>query len=196
MIPVVTPREQFVAANGIFTLTLNGAFAVVVRVPRTARRHHHGQPRAAHPPGGVPLRAGRKVLPGRRDPDGVDDDHEGGLARRATQGEAVTGVFGQLREGVAYIRANRPAPGRRPTSISASLIGVVAVLGLALPVTNGWNRAPHRGGPATRHRDRVRRAPPQQLRQALSMQWRLSLGLSSWGSCSSSSRSQRRSAAC
>ena len=28
MIPVVVPREQLVAANGIFTLTLNGAFAV------------------------------------------------------------------------------------------------------------------------------------------------------------------------
>src|SRR6185503_1025034 len=28
MIPVVVPREQLVSANGIFTLTLNGAFAV------------------------------------------------------------------------------------------------------------------------------------------------------------------------
>ena len=28
MIPVLVPREQLVAANGLFTLTLNGAFAL------------------------------------------------------------------------------------------------------------------------------------------------------------------------
>jgi MFS family permease len=42
----------------------------------------------------------------------------------------VTGVFGQLREGIDYIRANRPvAWSLAYLGIAASLIGVVAVLG-------------------------------------------------------------------
>jgi MFS-type transporter involved in bile tolerance (Atg22 family) len=45
-------------------------------------------------------------------------------------GQAVTGVFGQLREGVAYIAANRQiAWSLAYLGIAASLIGVVAVLG-------------------------------------------------------------------
>ena len=40
MIPVLVPREQLVAANGIFTLTLNGAFAARLRAARAADRDH------------------------------------------------------------------------------------------------------------------------------------------------------------
>ena len=138
MIPVVVPREQLVAANGIFTLTLNGAFAVGFAFLGPLIVTIVGSPE--------PLLILVSVLFGIAaafclvlppdPPVKVAKDSRGRLSAAAAIGAAteasqvVTGVFGQLREGVAYIRANPAiAWSLAYLGISASLIGVVAVLG-------------------------------------------------------------------
>ena len=132
MIPVVVPREQLVAANGIFTLTLNGAFAVGFAFLGPLVVTIMGSPEplillvaalfglaavfciTLPPDPPVPL-----ATAGRRRLETVSE-----------AGHAVTGVFGQLREGVSYIRAHRAvAWSLAYLGIAASLIGVVAVLG-------------------------------------------------------------------
>lgn len=133
MIPVVVPREQLVAANGIFTLTLNGAFAVGFAFLGPLLVTIMGSPEPlillvavlfglaaafcitlpSDPPTPVPV-----PQPGRR-------------RETVTEaGQAVAGVFGQLREGVGYIRENPAvAWSLAYLGVAASLIGVVAVLG-------------------------------------------------------------------
>ena len=105
MIPKVVPRKQLLAANGIFTLTLNAAFAIgfallgplvvkiagaetlilVVAITVLHRR-------------GLLLHAALGAAAPQRDADGrgLDD-----------RGEAVGSVFAQLREGLDYIRGHR-----------------------------------------------------------------------------------------
>ena len=134
MIPVLVPREQLVAANGIFTLTLNGAFALGYALLAPLVVIIGGGPAPliiivallftlaavfcltlpSDPPIKAPTRgAGRAVT---------------GAVSEA--GQAVGGVFGQLREGIAIIRDNRTiAWSLAYLGISASLIGVIAVLG-------------------------------------------------------------------
>ena len=58
MIPTLVPRSQLLTANGIFTLTLNAAFAIGFALARPARRQRRGS-RGGHPG------RGRAVLPGR-----------------------------------------------------------------------------------------------------------------------------------
>jgi hypothetical protein len=110
MIPIIVPKKLLLSANGIFTLTLNAAFALgfallgplVVKI------------------------AGAEVLvfivaityfvaavlcvtlPGR--PPHKEPVPEGGHAM--TESEAVKSVFIQLREGLVYIRATRKSGGR------------------------------------------------------------------------------------
>jgi MFS family permease len=132
MIPVVVPRDQLVAANGIFTLTLNGAFAVGFAFLGPLFVTIMGSPE--------PLILVVAVLFGLAaafcvtlpsDPAVKREEHAAGARGRVSEaGAAVTGVFGQLREGVDYIRENRQvAWSLAYLGISASLIGVVAVLG-------------------------------------------------------------------
>lgn len=130
MIPVLVPREQLVAANGLFTVTLNGAFALGYALLGPLVVTIAGGPE--------PLIVFVAILfvlaavfcftlppdpPVRRQ----------GLGPRGAvseAGQAVTGVFGQLREGMGYIRDNPAiAWSLAYLGISASLIGVVAVLG-------------------------------------------------------------------
>ena len=144
MIPVVVPREQLVAANGIFTLTLNGAFAVgfaflgpllvtIVGSPEPLILVVAGLfglaavfcitlPPDPPVPAGMTaseVAASGMTAAGRRR---LEDVREAG--------HAVGGVFGQLKEGVEYIRENRAvAWSLAYLGIAASLIGVVAVLG-------------------------------------------------------------------
>jgi MFS family permease len=132
MIPVLVPREQLVAANGIFTLTLNGAFAVGFAFlgPLLVTIVGSPEPLILVVAGLFGLAAVMCVtLPG----DPVNAAAVTPRGRRATvteAGQAVSGVFGQLREGISYIRENRPvAWSLAYLGIAASLIGVVAVLG-------------------------------------------------------------------
>jgi MFS family permease len=130
MIPMLVPRSQLMAANGIFTLTLNAAFALgfallgplVVNVAGpdalillvavlylVAMVFTITLPAA--PPSESRLAAADAV--------------------RHTE-KAVSSTFGQLREGLAYIRANRGITWSLVyLGITASLIGVLGVLGPA-----------------------------------------------------------------
>ena len=130
MIPMLVPREQLVAANGLFTLTLNGAFALGYALLGPLVVTIAGGPK--------PLIVIVALLFGvaaafcvtlPKDPPAP---RERARAREAVSeaSHAVTGVFGQLREGVVYIRDNRAiAWSLAYLGIAASLIGVVAVLG-------------------------------------------------------------------
>jgi len=137
MIPVVVPREQLVSANGLFTLTLNGAFAVGFAFlgPLFVRIVGSPEPVIAFV---AVLFAFAAIfcatLPADRPEPRARGSRIGAVTGAVTEAGAsiVGGVTGQLREGMAYIRANRPiAWSLAYLGISASLIGVVAVLGPA-----------------------------------------------------------------
>jgi len=130
MIPVLVPREQLLSANGLFTLTLNGAFAlgyallgplVVTIVGRpepvilvVAVLFGVGALFCATLPANPPAPRPR----GRRGESVVEAGH------------AVGGTFGQLREGIAYIRSNHAIGWSLSyLGIAASLVGVIGVLG-------------------------------------------------------------------
>jgi MFS family permease len=138
MIPVLVPREQLVAANGIFTLTLNGAFALGYALLAPLVVIVGGGPApliiivgmlfalaavfCLTLPSDPPIRQPRPGSIG-----AVTGAVTGGVIEA---GQAVGGVFAQLREGMGYIRDNRTiAWSLAYLGISASLIGVVAVLG-------------------------------------------------------------------
>lgn len=138
MIPVLVPREQLVAANGIFTLTLNGAFALGYALlgPLVVTIAGGPQPLiiivavlfglaaifCLTLPSDPPIKRPRPGSIG-----AVTGAVTGGVKEA---GQAVGGVFAQLREGIGYIRDNRMiAWSLAYLGISASLIGVIAVLG-------------------------------------------------------------------
>jgi MFS family permease len=128
MIPRLVPRHQLVAANGIFTVTLNAAFAlgfalfgslvvtiagpqglllVVAALYLVASVFCATLPAAEqHPEGMSPLQAAR------------DAEH------------AVSSTFGQLFEGLSYIRQHRSiAWSIVYLGATASLVGVLGSLG-------------------------------------------------------------------
>jgi MFS family permease len=129
MIPALVPRKQLMAANGIFTLTLQGAFALgfallgpfVVAI--------------AGPQALILLVAALffvaagfcVTLP--PNPPG-SAAHGAAMGAVAETEKAVESTFAQLREGLAYIRAH---PSIRWSlvylGIAASLVGVLGVLG-------------------------------------------------------------------
>lgn len=129
MIPKLVPRHQLVSANGLFTLTLNGAFALGYALLGPLIVKVAGGP--------APVILIVAVLYGisaifcatlpsdRPTPDAqehLDPVHEAG--------EAVQGTFTQLSEGVAYIRSNRSISWSLIyLGIAASLVGVIGVLG-------------------------------------------------------------------
>jgi MFS family permease len=138
MIPVLVPREQLLAANGIFTLTLNGAFALgyALLAPLVVTIGGGPQPLIIMVAGLFALAAVFCLTlpsdpPIKKPRPGSISAVTGAVTGAVTEaGQAVGGVFGQLREGVAIIRDNRTiAWSLAYLGISASLIGVVAVLG-------------------------------------------------------------------
>lgn len=127
VIPFVVPRGQLTAANGIFTLTLNAAFAVgytlfgplvvtiagptlLIGVVAVLYLVSAALCWTLAPAPPLPLPAGRDTL----------HDAEA----------AVGSVVGQLREGIAYIRAN-PTVAWALTylGVAASIVGVLGALG-------------------------------------------------------------------
>jgi len=135
MIPVLVPRDQLLAANGLFTLTLNGAFALGYALLGPVVVAIAGGPEPvllvvavlfvvaagfcvllpADPPVRLAAAAGERQRP---------------LAAVAEAGQAVGGTFGQLREGITYIREHGAiAWSLIYLGIAASLVGVIGVLG-------------------------------------------------------------------
>jgi MFS family permease len=134
MIPVLVKREQLLAANGIFTLTLNGAFALGYALlgPLVVTISGGPQPLIIM----VALLFGFAAvlcltLPSDPPIKGPSAGPVGAVKGGVKEaGQAVGGVFSQLREGIGIIRDNRTiAWSLAYLGISASLIGVIAVLG-------------------------------------------------------------------
>ena len=127
LIPVLVRRDQLLAANGIFTLTLNAAFALGFALlgPLVVN--------LANPEAVILivavlyfLAAGFCVtLPASPPPA-----HEGGRLAVGEAERAVGSTFSQLREGLTFIGSNRAISWSLVyLGISASLVGVLGVLG-------------------------------------------------------------------
>jgi MFS family permease len=130
MIPVLLPRGQLLAANGIFTLTLNGAFALgfallgplVVNLASpeavilvVAALYFLAAVFCFTLPSAPPTVAERPAL--------------GGLVVSEAE-RAVSSTIAQLREGLEFISSNRTVGwSLLYLGITASLIGVLGVLG-------------------------------------------------------------------
>jgi MFS family permease len=128
MIPVLVKRGQLLAANGVFTLTLNAAFALGFALlgPLVVN--------LTSPQVLVLVVAGCYLLAmvltitlPSAPPAAVDHLH--GLAVKEAS-VAVESTLGQLREGVAFIRGHRSITWSLVyLGITASLIGVLGVVG-------------------------------------------------------------------
>ncbi len=129
MIPVLLPRGQLLAANGIFTLTLNAAFALGFALlgPLVVN--------LANPEAVILVVAALYflaavfcfTLPASPPPAGIV--HEGRLAVGEAE-RAVGSTLAQLGEGLDFIRSNRTIGwSLLYLGITASLVGVLGVLG-------------------------------------------------------------------
>ena len=129
MIPILVPRSQLLAANGVFTLTLNAAFALGFALVG---------PFVVALAGPEPLILFVAILylvaavfcvtlPAAPP---VTDEHVTPLEAVVDAERAVESTVSQLREGLGYIRSN-PGIGWSLIylGIAASLIGVLGVLG-------------------------------------------------------------------
>ncbi len=128
MIPTVVPRSLLLAANSLFTFTLNAAFAVGFALlgPLVAR--------VAGAQALILVVAAFYMVAAvfcftlpKSPPSRAEMPETGGLAEAE---RAVGSTFAQLREGLAYIRAN-PTIGWSLgyLGIAASLLGVLGVIG-------------------------------------------------------------------
>jgi MFS family permease len=130
MIPALLPREQLVSANGLFTLTLNGAFAVGYAFLGPLFVTLAGGPEPVLLVVATLYGIGAVfcfTLP--KNPP-TPQARQGARDAVAEAGQAVSGTFGQLREGIAYIRANGAIGWTLIyLGIAASLVGVIGVLG-------------------------------------------------------------------
>ena len=115
MIPQVVPRRQLLAANGVFTLTLNAAFAIGFALLGPLVVTLLGAPALILVVGVCYLVAAGFcwTLP----PSPPGRAREASRARHGREAEEAMGsTLGQLREGIAFIRANRRSAGRSSTS--------------------------------------------------------------------------------
>ncbi len=129
MIPALVARNQLLAANGIFTITLNAAFALGFALlgPLVVN--------LANPEAVILVVAGLYflaaifcvTLPASPPPRGAA--HRGRLGVGEAE-RAVESTFAQLREGLRFIRSNpRVGWSLLYLGIAASLVGVLGVLG-------------------------------------------------------------------
>jgi MFS family permease len=128
MIPSVVPRRQLLAANGIFTLTLNAAFALGFALlgPLVVN--------LASPEAVILVVASLYFLAAvfcftlpTAPPPRDEDVHGLGVVQAEA---AMSSTFSQLREGLAFIRSNRSIGWSLIyLGITASLVGVLGVLG-------------------------------------------------------------------
>ena len=150
MIPFVVPRSQLLAANGLFALTSNAAFAlgfalfgpfviaiagpqtlILIEQPKVPEdyvkrwvlpKSVREVPAPSSLPSSLPFSLPSR-LPGRTSPVGSG-------RTVVVAGKAVKGTFGQLVEGIAYIREHRNVGWSLSyMGITGALIGILAVLG-------------------------------------------------------------------
>jgi MFS family permease len=130
MIPEVVPRRQLLSANGIFTLTLNGAFAIGFALLGPLVINLAGPQAVILTVAGLYFLAAVFcfLLPKSPPPPPTPNDdgpHPVGETRRA-----LGTTMAQLREGLVFIRLNHSILWSLIyLGITASLVGVLGVLG-------------------------------------------------------------------
>ena len=130
MIPQLVPRKQLVAANGIFTITLNAAFAVGYALLGSIVVTLAGAPGLIIVVAVFYLVAAVFCWWLPPAPATTADRPQGERTADAAAAAAMDSTFGQLREGIAYIRLNRAISWSLVyLGIAASLVGVLGVLG-------------------------------------------------------------------
>ncbi len=133
MIPVLVPRNQLLAANGVFTLTLNAAFAIGFALLGPLVVKVAGAEAVIVVVAALYFLAALfcVTLPASPPPPPTPEDPHSGLGVGDAE-RAVGGTFAQLREGIEFIRANRSITWSLIyLAITASLVGVLGVLGPA-----------------------------------------------------------------
>jgi MFS family permease len=131
MIPVLVPRRQLLAASGIFTLTLNAAFAIGFALLGPLVVKLAGAPTVILVVGGLYFLAAAFcfMLPSAPPPPSTKDDPHSRLGVGDAE-RAISTTFAELREGFSFIRANRSIGWSLVyLAVTASLIGVLGVLG-------------------------------------------------------------------
>ena len=130
MIPMLVRRGQLLAANGIFTVTLNAAFALGFALLGPLVVNLTSPQVLLLVVAGCYLLAMTLTLTLPSAPPTIADGPHGLAVHEASV--AVESTFGQLREGMAFIRANRSITWSLVyLGITASLIGVLGVVGPA-----------------------------------------------------------------
>jgi MFS family permease len=131
MIPILVPKKQLLSANGIFTLTLNAAFALGFTLVGPLIVKIAGAPALIIVVALLYFVAAAFcwTLPA-APPAARDADVEGPRGRVREAEDAIGTVVTQLREGLAYIRDHREIRWSMIyLGIAASLVGVLGVLG-------------------------------------------------------------------
>ena len=129
MIPFVVPRSQLISANGLFTLTLNGAFALGYAFLGPLITTISGPENVIIVVAVLYAVAAVFCFTLPSDPP-PPREKESPLVAVAETGRAVGGVFDQLREGIGYIRGNMQISWSLfYLGIAGGLIGVIGVLG-------------------------------------------------------------------
>ena len=130
MIPSLVPRRQLLAANGIFTLTLNAAFAVGFALLGPIFVNLAGAPALILIVAVCYLIAAGFCWTLPPAPPVLAPAADGARSVTEDAEQAMGSTFGQLREGIAFIRVN-PMIGWSLVylGIAASLVGVLGVLG-------------------------------------------------------------------
>ena len=131
MIPIVVPKKQLLSANGIFTLTLNAAFALGFTLVGPLIVKIASAPALIIVVAALYFVAAAFcwTLPP-APPAGTDAPAPGARRRVREAEDAIGTVLLQLREGLAYIRDHREIRWSMIyLGIAASLVGVLGVLG-------------------------------------------------------------------
>ncbi|HUQ79462.1 MAG TPA: MFS transporter [Patescibacteria group bacterium] len=131
MIPMLIPRKQLMAANGIFTLTLNAAFALGFTLIGPLIVKIAGAPALIVVVAILYFVAAGFCFTLPPAPPVVKADAPTGARGRVREAENALGtVVSQLREGLGYIHAHREIRWSLIyLGIAASLVGVLGVLG-------------------------------------------------------------------
>ena len=181
MIPLVVPQSQLTAANGIFLLTLNAAFAIGFAVLGPARRHRR-QPDGPDRRRRRPLPRGGRVLldaaVGAARPIAGDDAGHADAARRwgrssasCARGSPTSGRTRSSAGALIYLGVaasivgvlGRPRPGVRPGRPRPAVAGLRRRRAAArrrrrASASLGVNASGRRSAATAAHRDRAHRA--------------------------------------
>jgi MFS family permease len=133
MIPKLVPKRQLISANGVFTLTLNAAFAVGFTLLGPLIVKIAGAPALIAVVAALYFVAAAFCWTLPPAPPQPTQDAPHGARGRVREAETAMGTVGtQLREGITFIRDHRQVRWSLSyLAIAASLVGVLGVIGPA-----------------------------------------------------------------